>query len=246
MEHRTIDPIERVSVLDSTVNRIRDYIRSDAVKTGDKMPTEAEMVRQLGISRSTLREAYRVLQTLGFISMKPGRGAFVESKVGQSTAEGASRWVAAHGGQLSEYMDVRRALEPKAIELACIHASADDIDRVETIGREFEKAVDGDDAVRLATLDEAFHHAILQASGNALLTTIMDQVNAEIFEYRCQIFSIPSLRKNAVGPHREIVAALNDRDVDAACRAMSHHMEITDRDIRLAADLVQEGGAQRV
>jgi GntR family transcriptional repressor for pyruvate dehydrogenase complex len=226
-----LQPIERVSVLDMTVNSIREFIQSDGVREGDKLPTEAEMTKRLGVGRSTIREAYRVLQTLGFVEMKAGRGAFVDSKNGRPTSSMASTWFAAHGVEVTEYIEVRKAIEPFSAELAAVRAREEQLKEIERIGSVFREAIETGDPIRMATLDEAFHRAIVEATGNTLLLKLIDELNEAMFEYRCQIFSVSELRANALAPHGELMATLKARDGDGARAAMTRHMEVTKDDV---------------
>lgn len=226
-----MQPIERVSVLDMTVNSIREFIQSDGVREGDKLPTEAEMTKRLGVGRSTIREAYRVLQTLGFVEMKAGRGAFVDSKNGRPTSSMASTWFAAHGVEVTEYIEVRKAIEPFSAELAAVRAREEQLKEIERIGSVFREAIETGDPIRMATLDEAFHRAIVEATGNTLLLKLIDELNEAMFEYRCQIFSVSELRANALAPHGELMATLKARDGDGARAAMTRHMEVTKDDV---------------
>jgi GntR family transcriptional repressor for pyruvate dehydrogenase complex len=214
-----------------TVNSIREFIQSDGVREGDKLPTEAEMTKRLGVGRSTIREAYRVLQTLGFVEMKAGRGAFVDSKNGRPTSSMASTWFAAHGVEVTEYIEVRKAIEPFSAELAAVRAREEQLKEIERIGSVFREAIETGDPIRMATLDEAFHRAIVEATGNTLLLKLIDELNEAMFEYRCQIFSVSELRANALAPHGELMATLKARDGDGARAAMTRHMEVTKDDV---------------
>ena len=224
-------PIERVSVLDMTVNSIREFIQGDGIEEGDKLPTEAEMTKRLGVGRSTIREAYRVLQTLGFVEMKAGRGAFVDSKNGRPTSSMASSWFAIHGVEVTEYIEVRKAIEPFSAELATQRATGEELEEIQRLGQVFREAMEVGDPIRMATLDEAFHRAIVEAGKNKLLVKLIDELNEAMFEYRCQIFSVSELRANALEPHSELMAALKARDGAGAKAAMTKHMEVTQDDV---------------
>jgi len=71
---KKIARIEKISITDQVVKRIEELIRSGEFAVGDKLPTEMELREQLGVGRSTIREAFRVLQAIGLIELRPGRG----------------------------------------------------------------------------------------------------------------------------------------------------------------------------
>ncbi|WHH58026.1 FadR/GntR family transcriptional regulator [Petroclostridium sp. X23] len=216
-------PIERISVTDMTVQNLKELIISGNIKIGDKLPTEMEICSALNISRSTVREAIRVLQAMGFVEMKRGKGAFV-AKVTEDDPTHIIKWFVEHEVQVTDFMEVRMGIEPLGVKLAIQRATPKQISELEEIHANFEKAMEGQDVVALLTNDEAFHKHIIKATQNNLLISINQQILDVFAEYRSKSFTIKEISKNALEPHRKVLDAIKRRDIDAGVEEMAKHI----------------------
>lgn len=227
---KKIARIEKISITDQVVKRIEELIRSGEFAVGDKLPTEMELREQLGVGRSTIREAFRVLQAIGLIELRPGRGAYVKG-VNDNTYEKIRNWFVEKEAELSELMEVRMAIEPLAIKLAIQRGTQPQIDQIREIHEAFKKAVDRLDTIELATLDESFHQAIIEASNNGLLVKIGRLIADAFVEYRTRSFAVKENVSNALEPHERIVKAILTRDTKAAINGVQKHLEISLEDM---------------
>lgn len=224
------DRITRVSVTDEIARRIRGMIESGKYTVGDKLPTEMDLREQFGVGRSSVREALRILQAYGLVELRPGTGAFVAAVTERSEAA-IRTWFIEKETELDEMMEVRMAVEPLAVRLAIEKASEAEIAEIAGLHDKFAEAVEAADPLDLATLDEAFHTAIIGASHNGLLTKI-NQLLVEAFrEYRTKAFAIPENVANALGPHTSIVEALRKRDAPKGEAGMQEHLRVSLEDI---------------
>ena len=80
-------PIQKTSIIDQVVDSLLEFIASDRVKIGDKMPTEQELCDMLKVGRSTVREGMRTLKALGYVEITPGRGTFLLRKTPEGKAQ---------------------------------------------------------------------------------------------------------------------------------------------------------------
>lgn len=227
---RKSDRITRVSVTDEISRRIREMIESGTYSLGDKLPTEMELREQFGVGRSSVREALRILQAYGLVELRPGTGAFVAS-VTERSEEAIRSWFIEKETELDEMMEVRMAVEPLAVRLAIDKASMDEIEEIEAIHDRFAKAVENSDPLELATLDEAFHTAIISASHNSLLIKINQLLVDAFREYRTKAFGIPENIVDALGPHGTIVEGLMEKDRRKGEKGMQEHLRISLEDI---------------
>ena len=115
-EPSPIKAITRVSITDSVVDRIREMIESGAYEVGEKLPTEAKLCEMLSVSRTSVREATRVLQTLGYVTLVPGKGAFVADLKPSDGEE--ENWFDVENVQFYDFMEVRMAIETLAVRLS--------------------------------------------------------------------------------------------------------------------------------
>jgi GntR family transcriptional repressor for pyruvate dehydrogenase complex len=222
--------IEKVSIIDLVVKEIQDLCLSDEIAVGEKLPTEKQLCETLNVGRSTVREALRILQAMGLIETRPGRGAFLKSKdLGDSTS--ITKWFREHEIQLREFMEVRMALEPLAVKLAIERGTESEFTEIAEIFKSFEKAQEKRDVINLAISDEAFHNAIVKATHNQLLIIINQNIANAFAEYRTKSFAAEKTANHALEPHRAILSALQKRDVAEAKKQMRRHLEISLKDV---------------
>jgi GntR family transcriptional repressor for pyruvate dehydrogenase complex len=178
-----------------------------------------------------VREALRVLQAMGIIEMRPGKGAYLKTKQGQDESS-ITQWFKEHEIQLQDFMEIRLSLEPLAVRLAIERGTEEEIEEIEEVFHNFEEAQKKNDAVNMAISDEAFHTAIMKATHNKLLMIISQNIAEAFTEYRTKSFAEKKTAKDALEPHRGIIRAIKDRNVREAQKQMKKHIEISLRDIK--------------
>lgn len=222
--------IDRLPLIDEVVREMRVALESGRYKAGGKFATERELVEELGVGRSTVREALRVMQARGYLEIKRGRGAFVR-RTSEESSDKIRDWFAEHQLQLLDFMEVRSTMEPLAVRLCVERATDDELKEIGGVLQEFGRALKANNVVGLATSDEAFHLAIAGASHNPLVLMV-ERIVAEAFrEYRMRAFAVQGNAENALEPHDSIYEALRSRDADGAVEAMLRHLEISRADI---------------
>jgi len=80
-------PVKKMPITEQVVEKIMTSIVAGTYKEGDKLPTEQALCQELNVGRSTVREAFRVLQTMGYVELKPGKGAYVYSRTGNDSVD---------------------------------------------------------------------------------------------------------------------------------------------------------------
>ncbi|MDC7248093.1 MAG: GntR family transcriptional regulator, partial [Sphaerochaetaceae bacterium] len=124
-----IRKIERVYITDQVVKELLSLIMSGDFKLEEKLPTESELCNHLGVGRSTVREALRVLSATGMIELRPGKGAYVVSNKKNSIIS-IQNWFTEKHAELDELIEVRMAIEPLALKLAIRRASNEEIQQI--------------------------------------------------------------------------------------------------------------------
>lgn len=219
--------IERISITDSVVASIKNLILSGKYQIGDKLPTEQQLCSELGVSRTSVREAVRVLQTMKYIENRPGRGSFVGKVVDD---EDLSEYDANDIGY-RDLMIARAALEPVAVQLAIIRATEEDIHTLEILHKQFIEAVEKKDVVKMMIGDEAFHKQIFAMTQNKLFINFNRKISEVYLIYRKQSFANETIYRNAIEPHARILQFIKNRDVQGAMKEMSKHMELAEKDM---------------
>jgi len=235
-----MQPIERVSQTDMIVKELTKFFLTDAINAGDKLPTEMELCERLRVGRSTLREAIKALQVMGYVKIEPGRGAFLKQKSLEQPVHRLLSWLGSRKTEVADLIDVRLQLEPFAARLAVERGTDDDIARIDAVRVEYESVLGsgpfsesiGD---KLGELDARFHGGIGEASHNMLLIDMNTLVIEAFKEFRTRTFRVESHARNAVSPHRKIVGALQKRDAPGAQRYMKGHLFKALEDMSLGA-----------
>lgn len=229
-----MDSIQRVSITDKVIQNLKELITSGKLAVGDKMPTEQSICSMLNVSRSTVREALRVLQAMGFIEIKPGKGAFV-ARTSENVDSDIIQWFAKNEIRYMDFIEVRMAIEPLTVKLAIQRATDKEILELEKIHSEFEKAIEEKDVLKLLMIDEAFHSHIAACTKNKLLIDISNKILRAFTEYRSRSFAYAEIYANALEPHRKILQAVKERNIVNATSAMIEHINITLEDMTRVA-----------
>lgn len=227
--------IDKFSIIDEVVKRISDLVRSGGYSTGDRLPTEEAIRKELGVGRSTVREALRVLQAYGVVELRSGRGAFVRDK-GDYTYKMVREWFMEKESELHELFEVRLAIEGAAIPLAIERGTRKQLDEIRKIHDRFRASVEAKNNIELASLDEAFHRAIVDAANNRYLSRINGLVSDALMEYRKRSFAVEANVINALGPHQTILECICAKDARAGVSALRHHIDVSLSDIHLVLE----------
>ncbi len=231
--------IQRISITDSVVDSIRELITSGEYQAGDKLPTEMTLCTNLKVSRTCVREALRVLQALGYVSMLPGKGAFVAEP---KKNEEEKNWYDVENPNFYDYMEVRMAIETLAIRLSVERATDKQIQNLDEIHLRFLEANEQRNMKQLIMLDELFHKEIVSFTNNELLVNINKQVLNCFRAYRGDSFTNAQTYKNAVEPHGRILACFHARDTHNAVNEMRNHLNITKKDMEEIHKLSKQNG----
>ena len=209
------------------VHAMTEQIRSGRLKAGDKLPTEAAIMKDFGVSRTVVREAISRLQASGWVDTRHGIGTFVL----QQSDHPSFRISAEHMGTLREVialLEFRISIETEAAALAAVRRTPENLTELQAALLEFNSAIDqGRDAV---TADHRFHQEIARATQNHHFTDLMNSLGAGVIP-RARISSILSTDPERVSylkrvnqEHESIYNAIADQDVEAARAAMRTHL----------------------
>lgn len=227
--------VAKVSVIEQVIKQLQSLIMSGEYIVGQKLPAELELCRDLGVSRSTVREAYRMLSAYGMVEMKPGRGAFVRQLRRYPDHAAVRDWFIVKEAELFELMEVRMAIEPIAVRFSILRGTDTQLKAITDVHECFLAAVARNDALELALLDETFHTAIVEASNNRLLIKLNRLIVDEFREYRTKSFSVRENVDHALEPHTSIVNAIMEKNIDRAIEAMTKHLAVSLGDIESVA-----------
>jgi len=194
------------------------------MRPGTRFPPERELAGQLGVSRTSIRQAIAVLEAQGFVEVRHGGGMFLRRSVdfGESLHKLLER-----RRRLPDVLEAREALEVKLAELAATRRRKEDLIAMHAALRKMEAEVEaggiGTDG------DAAFHHAIAVASRNPVLVRLIDELAEAIKESRIESLSEPGRPPRSLQAHRRILDGIEGLSPVKAVRAMRRHLrEVAD------------------
>jgi GntR family transcriptional repressor for pyruvate dehydrogenase complex len=204
--------------------RLREMIQRGELRPGDRLPPERDLARMFGVSRPTLRAAIRTLSAVGVLHSRQGAGTFVvKSDSSPALDSSPLRLMAAlHGFTPAEMFEARKSIEMDIAGLAAERATGDQIATMsEEVAGMFASL---EEPEQFLTHDMNFHQAVAAASGNRILTALMNMI-AEVFR-DVRVKSIRHARdlRESAEMHRHIYRAVRARDPEAARRAMRDHL----------------------
>ena len=222
-ESHLISPIKKTRVAEEVADRIRVLMLDGTFPPGEPLPSERHLAERFGVSRGSIRDALRTLETIGLVETRHGQGTFpLELSVERLVAPLAS--VMAYRSDLqTELLDVRRMFEPAVARAAALRATEEDLaDLQRVLDAQRQKLKTGQSAI---TEDTAFHAILARATRNRVVMSIMATLNDLLVESRTQSLNQKGRPARSIEGHESVVAALRRRDADAASQAMYDHID---------------------
>lgn len=215
------------SLVEQAVERILDLISERDLEVGDKLPTETELSEILGVGRSTVREAVSRLGNHGVLTVRQGKGTFLNRVTATTLLSGQDpiyRLVDLNRNELQDVMDVRKILEVEVVRRVARRITDNDLAEL----REYhEKHVEAKNSSLAYTRDIDFHMALARFSGNSVLPQILSLLRNLLNRYTDVVSStleLPAYAEKILEQHRQILVALEERDEEQAAQAMLRHL----------------------
>lgn len=209
---------------EEVVTRLREMIQRGELNHGDRLPPERDLAKLLGVSRPTLRAGIRSLAAVGVLQSKQGAGTFVvEAEKSPSLDSSSLRMMAAlHGFTSAEMFEARISLEMSIAGLAAERATSEQMTLMsEEIAGMFATL---DEPEQFLVHDMNFHQTVAAASGNRILTSLMNMIAKILFEARSKTVKRATDLKESAEMHRSIYRAIRKRNSEAARETMRDHL----------------------
>ena len=215
-----IGRIRSENTLSAAVRAIGEYLTGSGLVPGDRLPTEAELSRKLGVSRTILREALRHYRTLGIISARPRVGMTVERLLPDDPYREYLPFIAAAPGALDEVAELRICLEGGAAELILARADTADLAELRRIVARMRTAPAGG----LDRLDIDFHSHLLRITGNRMIATLIPLL-IEFFRIQHSLpLTTAAAKASNADRHLRLVEALEAGDAGSFRELVSSHI----------------------
>lgn len=194
---------------DVVFSTLRDAILRGDLKPGERL-MEMHLANKLGVSRTPIREAIRMLEQEGLAVTVPRKGA----QVAKMTEK-----------DLQDVLEVRDALDELAVSSACAHITSEQLQELKATVREFELAIHARDVRRMVQADEAFHNVIYRAADNPKLENIVKNLREQMYRYRYEYIKDHTDYQQLVREHAAMIDGFEKKDTAYVRSIMHTHLE---------------------
>ncbi|MGM9534210.1 MAG: FadR/GntR family transcriptional regulator [Intestinibacter sp.] len=224
--------ISNKKVYEQVIEQIQNNIMEGIFKKGDKLPSERELSEKMGVSRTSIREALRVLETMGVVESRQGEGNFICSNIEKSLLQPLSMMFKLNNGSFSDIYELRSILEIECARLSAIRATDMDCRELLSVVEEMEEETFGENRYEiLVELDKKFHNTLSDMSKNYLIESLFSTIS-NLFEkfiedarYKIILFDSEQANKSLLIQHKKICESIIKKNQDMAVEAMREHME---------------------
>ena len=216
MEHLELNVNSYLPLRDVVFHTLREAILRGDLKPGERL-MELQLASQLGVSRTPIREAIRMLQQEGLAVTIPRRGAEVAAMTEKD---------------MEDVLRIRKALEVLAGQLACEKMKEEHENFLDEKLVDFEEAVAASDIKQIAQADVEFHNAIYAAAQNDRLVTMLGNLQEQVYRYRMEYLKDEKNYPRLLKEHREIVRGLKRRDSGYVTDIMQRHLDNQEQEVK--------------
>lgn len=221
---KTVDVEKSGKTAEEVVMRLREMIHRGDLRPGDRLPPERDLAKMLGVSRPTLRAGIRSLAAVGVLKSRQGAGTFVvEADSSPALDSNPLRLLASlHGFSSAEMFEARLLLEMAITGLAAERATSEHLAQLaEELAEMFATLSEPEEYL---VHDMRFHQTIAAASGNRIITALMNMVVSILFDVRSKTVHRAHDLKESAEMHRQIFRAIREGNIEAARDAMRDHL----------------------
>jgi len=219
--------VRKTRVYEGVAQQIQRLIADGALKPGDRLPPERELVERFGVSRSSVRDAIRVLELIGLVIPRQGEGTVVADVSADALVAPIASALVRKRELIAELLDVRKMIEPALAARAAARATPADVEKLEEVlDRQRRKTEAGEPTVEE---DTEFHYRIALAAGNSVVRKVLDVLMDLLRETRARSLQVSGRPQRSLAGHRRVLEAIRRGDAAAAERAVRLHLEDVER-----------------
>lgn len=209
--------------VDQAIHLVKELIQTGAIRPGDKLPKEEELAAQLGVSRNSLREAVRAMQTMRILEARQGDGTYVSTLDPTAMMEVLRFAIdVSDANSVVWFLELRRTLEMATTLGATVHRTNEQLNELKQI---HARVLVENDSAALMALDGAFHNRIAEIGGNPIQAALLRVVSAPTLRARVWRQRLSDLDYQRIRTeHQSILDAIEHKDVQSAQHAMWAHL----------------------
>jgi len=220
-------PIKKKKTYEEIIEQVKRMIAEGVLQPGDRLISERELADKLEVGRSAVREAFRALEAMGVVEVRPGEGTFIREVDVGTIIETLGMVLVLERDTIKELLELRKIIEVGAAGLAALRRSREHLNRMEEILRQMERDLVGGELGEEA--DWQFHYTIAQAAQNSLLVTLMNTISGTmrrvLYAARRQLYLSPGAPQRLLREHYAIFEAIKAGEVERARNAMLDHLD---------------------
>jgi GntR family transcriptional regulator, transcriptional repressor for pyruvate dehydrogenase complex len=210
-------------LFEQIVQQVEDSILNGQLKPGDQLPAERDLAQRFGVSRTAVREAVKTLREKGLVEAYSGRGTFVTNGTSYAVRQSLDLMIRTNRQEGSAHLaGLRLVLEPEIAGLAASQMDEQLLATMREAVAQMDRALNDPDGYVEADLD--FHLALAEAADNPLILSLLDSIVGLLREQRSRIFEVDGGPERGQFHHKRILAAIEQRDPEAARQAMRAHL----------------------
>jgi GntR family transcriptional repressor for pyruvate dehydrogenase complex len=222
--------MQRVSLIDSIVEEIKQRISQGELKDGDSLGSQDDLAKRMEVSRPTLREALKRLELMGLIETKHGRGTFVKTITPQDFMNPLASFLVINQESAIELLEARLYIEGAVAALSAKNASQNDIKGIKKKLADMKTAAKTASVEKFIANDVQFHLLVAESSKNRVLTKVVNILRDLLHQLLHKVFEIQSdsLAKTfnqTISFHEKILSAIEQHNPDMARRHMEAHLK---------------------
>ena len=226
--HRLLKEVRKEKIFEDIVKQIRRLIKKGRLKVGDKLPPERDLAQAFKVSRASVREAIRVLESAGLVKTHVGDGTYVEMGPVENLVKPLATVVVEGRETLMEIFAVRKMFEPELAYLAAESATADEISELKRILGQQRKKMGNPGIV--TEIDYSFHLFLAKMAKSQVFLKLYNTLAELINQTREEFLQEGDRPQKSVDGHEEILLAIEKRDPTLAKKAMSGHLRNIERE----------------
>ena len=229
--------VKKTRIYEDVVSQIHELIKEGRLKAGDQLPSERELAETFKVSRTSVREALRALETQGLMVTRTGMGTFVADLPTESLVELLAKLLIEAKDALADIFEMRKLIEPQIAALAAERASKSDIEGMREILKKQRDQIS--QGVMAVEADAEFHFSIGQATQNQALQKLVSGLMELLSHSREESLQTPGRSEDSLASHERILSAIENHDRNSARKAMLNHIEKVEQNIIPDKDKLQ-------
>lgn len=223
-EEVSFEPVQTHRTFEIVCNQIREKLADGQLKPGDKLPAERLLAKQLGVSRSAIREALRSLEIAGIVRLVKGTkgGAFIEKGSPAAMSQVVQDLVHLGAISMQDLTEVRITFLESIMPMACQRATEADFKAMESTVEDLEEAVRTDDYAKRTQATGDFYHWLATCTHNSAAIYMVDTLTTILRHYISNHRPMPA--KDLLAARKRFLKALKARDAEKASEEMRKHL----------------------